>query len=119
MPELSGDYLPGATGSGWITIELPFSYDGSLIRFSDSSFSEETRFFTWGDGSAPAQVDAGPTPEPAGVEFGPGTRVTVTESDVNLRSGPGSTFDVLEVLTPGNRSPDRSRARGGRWLHLV
>ena len=55
LPELSGGYLAGATGIGWVTIELPSSYDGSLIRFADSAVSDDVRFLTWADGNAPTR----------------------------------------------------------------
>ncbi len=101
LPDLSGDYFPGGRASGWVTIELPAGYGGSLLRFQPYRTDADVRYLTWGDGaapSAPASV-SDPTPEPDDVQYAAGTEVVVIESDVNMRDAPSASGEVLQVLS--------------------
>lgn len=97
LPGLSGDYFPGAQAGGWFTIELPASYDGSLLRFQPYRTDGDVRFLTWADGSAPVSVNE-PTPEPEDAVYEVGTNVVVIENDVNMRDAPGVSGEVVQVL---------------------
>ncbi len=59
LPDLSGQYLPGGGAEGWITIELPIWFTGSVVRFQPYRTDSEVRYLTWGDGSA----EPAPAPE--------------------------------------------------------
>ena len=100
LPDLSGLYFPGGRATGWITIEVPPSYDGSLLRFQPYRTDADVRFLTWGDGSAPSPdaPASESTPEAADTEYAAGTEVVVIESDVNMRDAPGVNGAIVEVL---------------------
>ena len=97
LPDLSGQYYPGGQASGWITIERPPSYDGSLLRFQPFRTDEDVRYLTWADGSAPAVTNE-PTPEPEDGRYEAGTAVVVIESEVNMRDAPSASSEVVQVL---------------------
>jgi hypothetical protein len=100
LPDLGGEYLPGGGASGWITMEVPAVYDGSLLRFQPFRTDSDVRYLTWGDGSAPSAptTEAEPTPAPSGDVFEAGTEVIVIESDVNMRDAPSVNGAIVEVL---------------------
>ncbi len=53
LPDIAGDYLPGATRTGWAAFEQPVDFSGSLVRFQPYRTDTDVRYMTWGDGSAP------------------------------------------------------------------
>jgi hypothetical protein len=99
-PELAGDFFPGGTAHGWYTIETPPSYAGSLIRFQPFRSDDDVRYFTWGDGSAPAAAAAAdePTPVPPDTDFAAGATLVVIEEGVNMRDAAGTSGEIVEVL---------------------
>jgi hypothetical protein len=120
LPDLSDDYFPGAQASGWITIEVPPSYDGSLLRFQPFRTDGDVRYLTWADGSAPASTGE-PTPEPEDAVYEAGTNVVVIESDVNMRDAPtvdGEVVQVLELDTPLVVTGGPEDADGYTWYQL-
>jgi hypothetical protein len=120
LPDLSDDYYPGARASGWITIEVPPAYDGSLLRFQPFRTDSDVRYLTWADGSAPAST-GDPTPEPEDAVYEAGTNVVVIESDVNMRDAPtveGEVVQVLELDTALVVTGGPEEADGYTWYQL-
>jgi SH3 domain-containing protein len=99
LPDLGGQYFPGARATGWVTIEIPALYDGSLVRFQPFRTDTDVRYLTWADGSAPAASTADePTPEADDAVYEAGTNVVVIESDVNMRDAPSTSGEIVETL---------------------
>jgi hypothetical protein len=103
LPDISGDYLPGASFTGWAAFERPADFTGTLVRFQPFRTDEDVRYLTWGDGSAPANAEdvevaeEGTPAAPSGT-FANGTTVTTNESDVNMRSGATTSADIVATL---------------------
>lgn len=103
LPDVSGDYLPGATFTGWAAFERPADFSGTLVRFQPFSTDADVRYLTWGDGSAPAnaedvQVAEEGTPAAPSGTFANGSTVAIDESEVNMRSGASTSADIVETL---------------------
>ena len=103
LPDVSGDYLPGATFTGWAAFERPADFSGTLVRFQPFRTDADARYLTWGDGSAPANAEAvqvaeeGTPAAPSGT-FANGTTVTINESEVNMRAEASTSADIVETL---------------------
>lgn len=123
LPDVSGDYLPGGTRTGWAAFERPTEFSGTLVRFVPFRTDADVRYLTWGDGSAPANaedvvVEEESTPAPPSETFSPGTSVTVSESEVNLRAEPSTSAEIVETLTQGTTltvTGDPVDAEGYTW----
>jgi hypothetical protein len=122
LPDVSDDYFPGAQATGWITIEIPASYSGSVLRFQPFRTDTDVRYLTWGDGSAPASSSvADPTPEAEDAVYEAGTNVVVIESGVNLRDAPtveGEIVQVLEIDTALVVTGGPEEADGYTWYQV-
>lgn len=106
LPDVSGDYLPGASFTGWAAFERPADFSGTLVRFQSFRTDEDVRYLTWGDGSAPAnakdvQVAEEGTPAAPSETLANGSTVTINESEVNMRSGASTSAEVVETLAQG------------------
>lgn len=106
LPDIAGDFLPGATRIGWAAFERPADFDGSLVRFQPYRTDADVRYLTWGDGSAPANAsstaaETETTPTPPDEPFATGASVTTNESDVNLRAEPSTAADIVETMSLG------------------
>lgn len=106
LPDISGDYLPGATRTGWAAFERPVDFDGTLVRFQPYRTDADVRYLTWGDGSAPQNADAvvvqeAETPTAPTEAFANGTTVLTNDSDVNLRSSASTSADIIATLPEG------------------
>lgn len=123
LPDISGDYLPGATRVGWAAFERPVDFSGSLVRFQPYRTDSDVRWLTWGDGSAPenaaqAEVQEEGTPAPPADTFANGASVTTNESDVNLRASASTSADIVETLPVGTAltvTGDPVEADGYTW----
>lgn len=103
LPDVSGDYLPGAGFTGWAAFERPEDFSGTLVRFQPFRTDRDVRYLTWGDGSAPANAEAVDvaeegTPVAPSQTFASGDAVTTNESDVNMRAEASTSANVVEVL---------------------
>jgi len=95
-PDVSGTYYPGANRDGWVLFEQPTDYPDSIVRFLPFMTDFDPRYFNFGSGgsapapTAPAQI------VPAG------SKVTVSEQVVNLRSKPSTSGTVVVELKQGD-----------------
>jgi hypothetical protein len=96
-PDVSREYLPGASGEGWVAFEPQRFATAELIRILPSHVGGSPRYvaFVGGGADAPAQ-DVVATPAPVAVD--PGTAVVTTEDRVNLRSGPSASAEIVIEL---------------------
>ncbi len=106
LPDVAGDYLPGASFTGWAAFERPADYDGTLVRFQPFRTDADVRYLTWGDGSAPANSGATEaaedgTPTAAAEHFDNGTIVSTNETDVNMRADASISAEIVETLALG------------------
>ncbi|MCC6674800.1 MAG: SH3 domain-containing protein [Thermomicrobiales bacterium] len=106
LPDVSGDYLPGASFTGWAAFERPAEFSGTLVRFQPFRTDEDVRYLTWGDGSAPANTGAvevaeESTPAPPAEQIANGATVTTNESDVNMRAAASISGEIVETLALG------------------
>lgn len=121
-PDISGDYLPGATRTGWFAFERPPDFSGSLLRFQPYRTDPDVRYLTWADGAAPANPQGSDapnvTPVPPAEPFAAGDTVTTIEADVNLRAQPSTSADIVEPLPLGTTlvvTGDPVEADGYTW----
>lgn len=103
LPDVSGDYLPGGTFTGWAAFERPTDFTGTLVRFVPFRTDKDVRYLTWGDGSAPANAEAVEvaeegTPAPPSQTFAAGDAVIINESEVNMRASASTSGDIVETL---------------------
>jgi hypothetical protein len=110
LPDVSGDYLPGASFTGWAAFERQADFTGTLVRFQPYRTDADVRYLTWGDGSAPANAEAVAvaeddaeegTPAAPSETFARGTIVTTNEADVNMRSAATTSADIVATLALG------------------
>lgn len=106
LPDVSGDYLPGASFTGWAAFERPADFSGTLVRFQPFRTDADIRYLTWGDGSAPANAEdvtvaEEGTPAAPSATLANGSTVTINESDVNMRAEASTSSDIVETLTLG------------------
>ena len=131
IPEVSGDYMAGASRDGWIAFELPsacengeinLQYTDDLLRFQSFAASSDIRYLSWGDGetAAPEPTDAAIDPDNV---FASGTQLVVADdSTVNLRSDPSTSGDVVAQLDPGTGltvTGDPQSADGYVWYPVT
>ncbi len=63
------------------------------------------------------QQPTGSIPTVTGTPKGPVAAVSIDQEDpVNVRSGPGTLYDEVGVLLPGQEAPVLGRTSGGDWL---
>ncbi len=66
----------------------------------------------------PAPVAQQPTPVPTVTSTPTGPFILVPEQ-VNVRSGPGTNYDLIGVLISGQTAPAVGRSPGGEWIQIV
>lgn len=66
----------------------------------------------------PAPVAQQPTPVPTVTSTPSGPFILVPEQ-VNVRSGPGTNYDLVGVLISGQTAPAVGRSPGGEWIQIV
>lgn len=107
-PDVSQEYLPGATGQGWATFGGWTWTEPELIKVQPFKTGGSARYVIF-DGNQPLAADT-PLDEDAGEEtpvesldLAVGDLVETTEDLVNLRSEPSSSADIIEELALGTQ----------------
>jgi hypothetical protein len=98
-PDVSREYLPGASGEGWAAFEIADYASPALIRILPFHIGGSPRYVAFvGGGTAAADAQAA-TAEPQ--DFAVGDSVVITEEVVNLRAEPSSTAEIIAELPSG------------------
>jgi hypothetical protein len=99
-PDVSQEYLPGASGGGWAAFEIAAYASPDLIRILPFHIGGAPRYVAFVGGGASAAADApDATTEPQ--DFAVGDSVVITEDIVNLRAEPSSTAEIIAELPSG------------------
>jgi hypothetical protein len=123
-PDVSREYLPGASGEGWATLSPGDFAELHLIKVSPFKVGGSARYIAF-DPDALAAAQANPeTPdeeeEPAAapLEAAAGDTVVTTEDLVNLREEPSTTGTVIRELPLGTElviTGEATEADGYTW----
>lgn len=66
----------------------------------------------------PNQQPTGSIPTVTGTPSGPTARVNFDNDQINLRSGPGTNYDIVGFLVSGEVVPVFGRSLGGDWVQV-
>ena len=99
-----------ADGSWW---RIPFATGNGFVF---AQFA--TQGGTCGNAAA-AAAPAAAAAAPVAATTGGGVNVSVTSATLNVRSGPGTTYDILGKLTQGQTIPATGKTADGQWLQVV
>jgi len=119
-PDVSQEYLPGATGQGWATFG-PESYaEANLIKVQPFKTGGAARYVIF-DGNQP--VAAGEEAEPVvALDLAAGDLVETTEDLVNLREEPSASAGIAEELPVGTQlevTGESSDADDYTWYPVI
>jgi hypothetical protein len=127
-PDLSREYLPGATREGWAafdTFAYPETPEITYVRVGINNLLNDYRYIVVGDVDAGSSQgdEAETTPEVAGTDAEPldvavGDTVVTTEDLVNIRAEATTDIDPIEELPLGTEleiTGDPVEADGYRW----
>lgn len=95
IPDVAGEYLPGATGDGWVawdTSDRPYA----LLRADASALANDPRYLILGNAPAPTSGGESAAADPLAVAVG--DTVVVTETEVNLRAEPTTGGEIVASL---------------------
>ncbi len=116
-PDVSREYLPGASGEGWAAFEIADFASPELIRVLPFHIGGSPRYFAFvGGASATDAVPNEATAVPQ--DLAAGDTVTITEAIVNLRAEPSSGADIVTELVYGTElviTEDAVEADGYVW----
>lgn len=124
-PEVSQEYLPGATGQGWATFGPEDYAEAQLIKVQPFKIGGAVRYILF-DGNSPqaaggASEDEVETPaEP--LELAVGDVIETTEDQVNLRGEPTSSADIIAELALGVQlevTGEPVEADGYTWYPVI
>ncbi|MGH2532210.1 MAG: DUF4352 domain-containing protein [Thermomicrobiales bacterium] len=93
-PDAAGAYYPGASRDGWVALELPIDWGGTLLRFLPYQTDDDPRYFTWGEGAPQAE----PPRQTVPIEEGATVRTT---DELNLRAEPSTDAAIVTTLEAG------------------
>lgn len=116
-PDVSQEYLPGGSGSGWAAFEIADFASADLIRILPFHISGSPRYvaFTGGVSSAGAEADNATA---VAQDFAEGDTVVIVEASVNLRAEPSATGEIVAELPNGTEleiTGDAQEADGYVW----
>jgi len=124
-PDVSQEYLSGATGQGWAVFG-PESYaEANLIKVQPFKAAGAARYIIF-DGEQPVAGDAA-AEEPAGgpapaLDLAVGDLVETSEDLVNLRAEPSASGEIIEELPLGTQleiTGASSEADGYTWYPVT
>lgn len=58
-------------------------------------------------------------PTVTGTPQGPTLRVNADQDQINVRSGPGTEYDIVGVMIAGQVAPALGRSVGGTWIQII
>lgn len=123
-PDVSQEYLPGATGQGWAVFGRQPYAEANLIRIQPVRAGGAARYVIF-DGQQPASGGESPadesTPPPA-LDVSLGDLVETSEDLVRLREEPSASAEVVEELPLGTRleiTGEGSDADGYTWYPVT
>ena len=103
-PDVSQEYLPGASGTGWATFEPADYADELLIKVMPFKIGGAARYFSFDGSAPPPQTEDEPEEETEAQEpksFAVGDVVITTEDLVNLREEASANGTILQELPLG------------------
>lgn len=126
-PEVSQEYLPGATGQGWATFGPEDYAEAELIKVQPFKIGGAARYIIF-DGNQPMAADtpldedAEDQPPAEAVPLAPGDIVETTEDLVRFRSEPSSGAEIIEELGLGTQleiTGEPVEADGYTWYPAI
>jgi hypothetical protein len=68
----------------------------------------------------PAQIPTGTIPTVTGTPTGPivTVRIDIDQPSINVRAGPGTTYDKIGLLLLGQKAVAKGRSPGGTWIMI-
>lgn len=117
-PDVSREYLPGASGEGWAAFEPQGFATAELIRILPFHVGGSPRYvaFVGGGADVPAGNQAASTPAP--VVIAAGDSAVTIEDQVNLRAEPSASAEIVTELLLDTRltvTGDPVEADGYTW----
>lgn len=116
-PDVSQEYLPGASGSGWAAFEIADYASPDLIRILPFHIGGSPRFVAFAGGGSAAEAGTDDATAEAW-DFAAGDTVVIVEDVVNLRAEPSSTAEIVTELPGGTElviTGDAQDAGGYIW----
>jgi hypothetical protein len=124
-PDVSREYLPGASGDGWATLSPGDFAELHLIKVAPFKVGGAARYISF-DPEALAAAQANPDtgedeeeePSAAPLEAATGDTVVTTEDLVNLRDAPSTTGTIIRELPLGTElviTGEATEADGYTW----
>lgn len=101
-PDVSQEYLPGATGEGWASFGGWLWTAAELIKVQPFKTGGAARYVIF-DGNQPVSADTAAEEPAVALDLAVGDLVETTEDLVNLRSAPSASADILEELPLGTQ----------------
>lgn len=133
--DVSREYMPGGSGSGWAAFAGLAWTEYNLLRVSPVKVTGNERFLTFGDtppaNNAPDDEEPDSTDEPdSGSEGEPSSDFTATTGDmvvtsedlVNLRADASTSGDILQELPLGTEleiAGEAVEADGHTWYQVI
>ncbi len=124
-PEVSQEYLPGASGQGWATFGPEDYGEAQLIKVQPFKIGGAARYIIF-DGNTPQTAGGAPEEEanaPAEpLDLAVGDVVRTTEDLVNLRAEPSTSADTIDELALGAQmeiTGEPVEADGYSWYPVI
>lgn len=99
-PDVSQEYLPGASGEGWAAFEIADYASPDLIRILPFHIGGSPRYVAFVGGGS-ATITDGQDATAEAQDFAEGDTVVITADVVNLRAEPSSTAEIIAELPNG------------------
>nr|MBA2469105.1 SH3 domain-containing protein [Chloroflexia bacterium] len=121
-PDVSQEYLPGATGQGWATFGGQTWTAAELIKVQPFKIGGAARYVIF-DGNQPVADAPAEEAEPAvALDLAVGDLVETTEDLVNLRDEPSANAGIAEELPVGTQlevTGESTDADGYTWYPVI
>lgn len=124
-PDVARRLVPGASREGWAAFQLKPYSPGTLARVAPSVVADAPRYVSLsGSAASGTTTTAATTPAgtPAALDVVAGDTVVTTDSEVNLRSEPSPTGQIVAELAKDTRltvTGDAVEAGGYTWYPVT